>query len=229
MHIRNFAGIWLGAVVAIFTCLPLPGCTVRGADAMNPIEIEEWKVPYGGRARDPFAASADQIWFVGQSGNYLARFTPSTAKFFKRELPDSPGPHNLIVGSDGIVWYAGNLRGYIGRYDPSSDRIEKISMPKSDVRDPHTLVFDKDERHIWFTAQGANFVGRLTLASRAVDLIPVPTGGARPYGIKLAPDGTPWAVLVGTNKLASVNREYSADEPAAKACAIEDPECEACQ
>ncbi len=174
-------------------------------ESMDPVDIQEWEVPYEGRPRDPFAASADEIWFVGQAGNYLARFTPSTGEFFKRVLPDAARPHNLIVDSAGIVWYAGNRKGYIGRYDPDSDRIEKIPMPNPAARDPHTLVFDEDERHIWFTVQGGNFVGRLTVAGRAVDLIPVPTAYARPYGIKLAPDGTPWVVLLGTNKLASID------------------------
>jgi len=53
--------------------------------------------------------------------------------------------------------------------------------------------------------QQGNFVGRLTVASRAVDLIPVPTRSARPYGIVVAPDGTPWIALFGTHKLASVD------------------------
>ncbi len=184
----------------------LMGCAHGvAADAMAPIAIEEWKVPYGGRPRDPFAAGADAIWFVGQSGHYLARFTPSTAKFFRRELPDAPGPHNLIVGSGGIVFYAGNLEGYIGRYDPAADTIRKFPMPNPDARDPHTLVFSAGQRQIWFTVQGGNFVGRLTLATGAVELIKVPSWFARPYGIKMAPDGTPWIVLLGTNKLASVD------------------------
>ena len=114
-------------------------------------------------------------------------------------------PHNLIVGKDGIVWYAGNQRGYIGRYDPKSGAIEKIQMPDSDARDPHTLIFDKGQRHIWFTVQGGNFVGRMKIASRKVDLIPVPTRRSRPYGIIIAPNGTPWVALFGTNKLASID------------------------
>src|SRR5690606_10992748 len=177
------------------------------AETLNPITIDEWDVPFGGRARDPFAAGEDEVWFVGQRGHYLARFQPSTGEFFKRDLPDEAGPHNLIVGSDGIVWYAGNLRGYIGRYDPATDEIEKIEMPDPAARDPHTLVFDASEEHILFTVQGGNFVGRLTIADRAVDLIPVPTPRARPYGIKIAADGTPWIVLLGTNKIASVDPE----------------------
>jgi len=178
---------------------------VSAAEAVTRVDIEEWTVPFGGRPRDPYAAGDDEIWFVGQSGHYLGRFMPSTGKFFKRNLPDEPGPHNLIVGADGIVWYAGNRKGYIGRYDPGTDRIEKIVMPDAAAADPHTLVFDNGQRHIWFTVQGGNFVGRLNVASRNVDLIPVTTSGARPYGIKVAPDGTPWVVLLATNKLASVD------------------------
>lgn len=175
------------------------------AEELSPIKIEEWEVPFGGRTRDPFAASEDAVWFVGQRGHYLARFNPRTGEFFKRDLPDEAGPHNLIVGSDGIVWYAGNLRAYIGRYDPVSDTISKIEMPDPAARDPHTLVFDRTEEHIWFTVQGGNFVGRLTLADASVDLIPVPTERARPYGIKISGDGTPWVVLLGTHKIASID------------------------
>ena len=164
-------------------------------------------MPFGGHPRDPFAAGDDAIWFVGQRAHYLGRFTPATGAFVKWDLPDAAGPHNLIVGSGGIVWYAGNRRGYIGRLDPQSGAFEKIAMPDAAAHDPHTLVFSKDERHIWFTVQNGNFVGRLTLADRTTDLIAVPTPRARPYGIKIATDGTPWIVLLGTNKLASIDRQ----------------------
>jgi virginiamycin B lyase len=198
---RRFAPAAVGAAVLSWLATP----PIASGDELDPVQIDEWEVPYEGRVRDPFAAGADEIWFVGQRGHYLGRFTPSTGEFFKRDLPDDAGPHNLIVGSDGIVWYAGNLAGYIGRYDPDTDRIDKIPMPDSAARDPHTLVFDEGERHIWFTVQGGNFVGRLDTEDRSVDLIEVPTPRARPYGIKIADDGTPWIVLFGTNKLASVD------------------------
>lgn len=195
-------------IYAIFlacVCLILDPTPIDAAEEINPVTITEWQVPYRGRARDPFAASEDEIWFVGQKGHYLGRFTPSTGEFFKRDLGDSSGPHNIVVDSLGIVWYSGNLKGYIGRYDPGTDEITKIAMPDAAARDPHTMVFSEDESHIWFTVQGSNFVGRLTIADSMVDLVPVPTPRARPYGIKLATDGTPWIVLLGTNKLASVD------------------------
>lgn len=177
----------------------------EAVDVLNPVEIKEWNVTFGGRSRDPFAERADSVWFVGQGGNYLARLNPITGKMTRKMLDDEPGPHNLIVGSDGIVWYSGNLASYIGRFDPNSGQLDKIGMPDSKAEDPHTLVFDANGKHIWFTVQWGNFVGRLTVASRKVDLIPISTRRARPYGITIAPNGVPWVALLGTDKLASVN------------------------
>ena len=83
---------------------------------------------------------------MGQRGHYLATLDPATGRFWKRDLADSPAPHNVVVGSDGIVWYTGNLKGYIGRYDPAADAIERITMPDREARDPHTLIFAPDGR-----------------------------------------------------------------------------------
>ncbi len=169
------------------------------------IDIREWNVPWPDtRPRDPFAVSADEVWFVGQQGHYAARLNPETGEFARIDLPEGAGPHNLIVGEDGAVWYAGNLTGHIGRIDPASGEIEQIAMPDPAARDPHTLVFD-DAGDIWFTVQNGNFIGKLTVATRTVQLIPVPTERARPYGIDIAADGTVWAVLLGTNKLARID------------------------
>ncbi len=189
----------------VFAFLILGAQPAGAAGSLNPVEIKEWKVPFGGHSRDPFAESANSVWFVGQSGNYLARLDPRSGRITQKKLADEPGPHNLIVGTDGVVWYSGNLSGYIGRYDPASGKLEKIPMPDRRAGDPHTLEFDRDQRHIWFTVQWGNFVGRLRLAGRKIDLIKVPTPRARPYGIIIAPDGVPWVALLGTHKLASVD------------------------
>jgi len=170
------------------------------------LDIEEWQVPYDHSVpRDPFAESATSVWFVGQSAGYLANLDTETGEFVRVPLKDGSGPHNLIVGSDGIVWYAGNLNRLIGRYDPVTKKIEEIMMPDDSARDPHTLIFDEAEEHIWFTVQGGNMIGRLNIESRSVDLIRSQTSRSRPYGIKMAPDGSIWVVLFGTNKLAHVD------------------------
>lgn len=180
---------------------------MAGAGAADVLpEIREWRVPYEGtRPRDPFAESAGSVWFVGQQGGYLARLDVNSGEFTRVDLPEGEGAHNLIVGSDGIVWYAGNRLGVIGRYDPESGELEQIAMPDPAARDPHTLIFDAAEENIWFSVQGGNFIGRLNIASRKVDLIASKTERSRPYGVKLAPDGSIWVDLFGTNKLAHVD------------------------
>lgn len=170
------------------------------------LDVREWEVPYSSsRPRDPFAESATSVWFVGQRTGYLANFDVETGEFRKIDLRSESGPHNLIVGSDGTVWYAGNRKGLIGRFDPATGDIEEIPMPEAAARDPHTLVFDADEQNIWFTVQSGNMIGRLNVESRRVDLIPSMTNNSRPYGIKIAPDGSVWVALFGTNKLARID------------------------
>ena len=190
----------IGTVAATMTLL------VSSATLADELDIREWQVPYERSVpRDPFAESATSVWFVGQRGGYLAHLDTTTGEFTQVPLKDGSGPHNLIVGSDGVAWYAGNLNGLIGRYDPATRKIEEIPMPLEAARDPHTLIFDAGEQHIWFTVQHSNMIGRLNIETRKVDLVPSQTAGSRPYGIKLAPDGSIWVVLFGTNKLAHID------------------------
>ena len=193
------------AILLLFASAP---CTLALPAHAESLDIREWQVPYEeSRPRDPFAESATSVWFVGQRTGYLANLDTTTGNFTQIELKDGSGPHNLIVDSDGIVWYAGNRTRLIGRYDPRTKDIEEIPMPDAAARDPHTLIFDADEENIWFTVQGGNMMGRLNIATRKVDLIESRTPGSRPYGIKLAPDGSVWVVLFGTNKLAHIDPE----------------------
>lgn len=200
-EMRAFAAAVAAAVVTMmFTFAPERSV----AEEMNPVQIDEWPTPWQGRGRDPYAAGPDEIWFVGQQGHYLGRFTPSTEEFFKVDLPAGTGPHNNIVQSNGLVWYSGNAIGeIIGNYDPKTAKLTTIDVPGAS--DPHTLIFDDGEQNLWFTAQNGNVIGRMAMADQRIDLVTVPTARSRPYGIKIAPDGTPWIVLLGTNKLAKVD------------------------
>jgi virginiamycin B lyase len=195
------------SLVALAIALPAIAESGKAvAEKTEQVQIREWPVPWKDtRPRDPFYAGPDAVWFVGQTGNYLGRFNPQTAEFTKIDLVDEPGPHNVIVGRNGLVWYAGNRRGYIGRYDPQTRRIARIPMPYAAAEDPHTLAFEAGERNIWFTVQAGNIIGRLRLVNEIVDLTALNTPDARPYGIAMSPSGPPWVALFGTNKLATVD------------------------
>jgi virginiamycin B lyase len=173
----------------------------------NPVQVEitEWPVPWtDSRPRDPDVAPNGVIWLVGQGGDYAARFNPETKEFRRKDLPPGTGPHNLIIDWDGFLWIAGNRQAFIGRMNYVTGELTRFTFPDESARDPHTLVFSgKDE--IWFTMQWSNYVGRLNKRNGHVDLVPMQTEQARPYGIKMDSKGHPWIALLGTNGLATVD------------------------
>ncbi|HKQ81896.1 MAG TPA: hypothetical protein VJS42_06850 [Steroidobacteraceae bacterium] len=175
-----------------------------GAQSIAP-QFDYWKVPWpNSRPRDPDVDRNGIVWFVGQTGDYVAAFDPKNAQFRRIDLERGTGPHNLILGEDRAIWYSGNRVGNIGRLDPEQGIVvEKIALPAA-IRDPHTLIGD-GKGHIWFTAQASNTIGRLTLAGHKVDAIAMPTPNSLPYGIVVDASGRPWANLLGTNELATVD------------------------
>lgn len=185
--------------------LPAVAAVPAGAQQLAPVPSAEWEVPWGagGRPRDPHVGPDGNTYFVGQSGNYIARLDPRTGAFTQYRIDPGTHPHNLIVAPDGHVWYAGNRNGMIGRLDPRTGTITRYAMPDSAVRDPHTLIFDA-RGDIWFTAQTSGAVGHLETRTGRIRL--AYTGpGTRPYGIVLDSKGQPWFDLFGTNKLATID------------------------
>jgi virginiamycin B lyase len=172
--------------------------------AVSTIDIQEWPVPWEGRPRDPYTLDGETVWFVGQQNSYIARLDVASGEMERIDLREGAGPHNLIVAPNGDVWYAGNRDAHIGRYDVATGEFEIIDTPPETARDPHTLIWD-ETGDIWFSSQGANSIGFLDVSERAVQILPVPTPNSRPYGIKIAPDGTIWVCLFGSNKLVSID------------------------
>ncbi|WP_341503217.1 hypothetical protein [Gallaecimonas sp. GXIMD4217] len=188
-------------VLMLLSLLPF-SLLAKPAPLPDLLELKAWSVPWGGRPRDPAVAPDGSLWFCGQAGNYIGRLEPGSGDLKRFPLPKGTHPHNLIVAPDGAVWYAGNRSASIGRLDPKSGAIDSHPMPRGLV-DPHTLIWD-GAGHIWFSAQWSNALGHLNTASGQVQVFKVPLPRARPYGIKLGKDGNPWAVLLGSNHLATV-------------------------
>jgi streptogramin lyase len=98
------------------------------------VTLDAWKVPYE-NSRPVIRTSrlTAAIWFVGQAGHYLAVFDPNNASFAKHALADRPGPHNLVIASDGIVWYTGNL-----------EATSAASIPRTSARTTRPPIPDAD-------------------------------------------------------------------------------------
>jgi virginiamycin B lyase len=177
----------------------------QSAPAGNRLDIREWLVPWENSGpRDPYVADDGRVWFVGQKGHYVANLVPEGSQFNRYDLAPRTGPHNLLVDNNNDIWYAGNLDGHIGLLDPDTGKITRIEMPERAARDPHTLTFDS-RGDIWFTVQQGNYVGKLTTADHRVQLIKVPAGRSRPYGIVVDSEDVPWVVAFGSNKLLRVD------------------------
>lgn len=175
-----------------------PVVTAQQAD----FDVKEWAVEWGGRTRDPAVAPDGRVWFVGQTGNYIAVFDPTTGQFKRYEIEEGTNPHTVIVDEKGGVWYAGNRNNRIGRLEPATGAIKTIMT--GEATDPHTMVFD-GKGHIWFTSQGANRIGRLNVATEKVDLVTPYEQPSNPYGIVLDPKGRPWVALLRTNMVAMID------------------------
>ena len=196
------------------SCLAVALAIVLGgsdaaAQTITRVPIQEWTVPWPDtRPRDPFTDIAGGVWFVGQTGDYIARLDPVTGTFARRDLPEGTGPHNLVVADDGSIWVAGNRTAELQVYDPTEGLTARISMPDPAARDPHTLVFASDGT-LWFSVQNGNFVGRLRPGGdpAQVELVPVPTSASRPYGIVLDHTGRPWFTEFAGGKIGTVDPE----------------------
>jgi virginiamycin B lyase len=187
--------------------LPAHGA-LRLAPAQE-IDIKQHEVPFAvGRSRDAFVAPDGKVWFVGQTGNYLAVFDPTSSQFTQHKIPDRTNPHTNIVTPDGIVWLAGNGNGTIVRFDPKTGNTKVIRVPVEGITrtDPHTMVYD-GHGGIWFTSQNSHFVGHLTIGTEKIQIVKTSEGGVRtnPYGIILDPDGRPYFDLFATNKIGTID------------------------
>jgi len=123
---------------------------------------------------------------------------PETGEVWEYSLPENAKPHTVTPDAEGNIWYTGNSNGTIGKLDPRTGRITEYKMPDPAARDPHTAVFDK-KGTLWFTLQISNMVGRLIPATGDIKLVKVARPNSRPYGIKVASDGSLWVACNGGN------------------------------
>jgi len=124
-------------------------------------------------------------------------------------LPEKALPHSITPDRDGNIWYTGNGNGTVGKLDPKTGNITEYKMPDPAAKDPHTAVFD-DKGRMFFTLQAANMIGRLLPSTGEIKLVTSPRKNSRPYGIKVATDGSLWVSCNGSNCLLKVDPESMA-------------------
>jgi len=160
----------------------------------GPLEVtfKEWVMPtLGQRSRDPIQAADGAIWWAGQFGNLIGRLDPTTGEMKEWQLPPNSFPHTVELDAKGTPWFTGNKNGSVGKLDPATGKITVYKMPDPNAKDPHTLIFDH-KGIAFFTLQNSNMVGRLNPETGLIKLITSPVPNSKPYGIKVAADGSIW-------------------------------------
>ncbi|WOJ96191.1 cytochrome C [Congregibacter brevis] len=160
------------------------------------INIEEWIAPtLGQRSRDPVEAPDGSIWWTGMWASLTGRLDPETGDMQEFYLPPAARPHSIVPDDGGNIWYTGNGNATIGKLDPLTGLITEYP---TEARDPHTAIFHPNG-HLYFTSQHAGMLGRLDPATGALQEVKT---RAKPYGIKVGPDGRLWIAHNGTNAIA---------------------------
>lgn len=194
----------LAVLLALLVPVAADSQARQAGNAVASHDPKTWDVPYGAntRPRDPYADSQGRVWFVGQSGNYIAYMDSRTGQFKQFAIDSGTHPHNLVV-EKGQVWFTGNRNNRIVRLDPETGKLTTFRVPEN-VRDPHTMIFDPKSGVAWFTAQQAGVIGRFDPKTEEFRLWR--TGErTRPYGVVIDSKGNPWIDLFGTNKIATID------------------------
>jgi virginiamycin B lyase len=187
------------------------------------VSIREYQVPTPhARPHDPAVAPDGALWVTEQMANKLGRLDPASGKFkeYSLKTPDS-GPHGLVADRHGNIWFAAIFAGYVGKLNPATGDITEYRSSNGAKIDPHTPVFDHNGI-LWFTNEDTNYIGRLDPATGKMELKPVPTAHAVPYGIVVTRSGVPFFCEFGTNKIGSIDpatmaiREYALPASAAR-------------
>ena len=194
----------------------------------NPLEPKEWTVPWQNtRPRDPIQDKTGRVWFVGQTGNYVAFLDPRSGEFKRYEIDAGTNPHNVVIDEQNNVWFTGNRNRRIVQLIPETGELKTHMMPDSTVRDPHTLIFDKNGIG-WFSAQQTQRIGRFDRKTGEIKLWRPPHDSptdsiTNPYGVVLASDGRPYFNLFQSNKIATIDpktleyKEYVHPDPRMRA------------
>ena len=117
------------------------------------------------------------------------------------EYPIEVSPLNISVESAGHVWFTApnsNLIGSLIVTSTTEFRVQKFPVPTAASK-PYDLVYKNGI--VWFTEQAGNRIGKLDVATGAIQEFVIPTANSAPKGIGVAADGTVWFVESNGNQL----------------------------
>lgn len=161
--------------------------SIPGAPAITEYSsgISASSTPYG------IASGPDgNLWFTEQTGNRIARITPSgTVTEFSTGITGAVEPIGIASGADGNLWFTEHSANRIGRITPSGTVTEFSSGITGQA--PARITSGPDG-NMWYVYDNGNYIGRITPSGAITEF---PTGISGIFGgrdVTSGPDGNLW-------------------------------------
>jgi virginiamycin B lyase len=170
------------------------------------VTMREWKVPtLGSRPHDGMATRDGNIWWSGTVSNKIGYINPRTNEIREYEMktPGS-GPQGMVEDAEGTIWFTMITKGLVGKLNRKTGDIVEYQMPQPGVHGGAHTPFLDQKGNFWFTLRSGH-LGRLTMASGELKVVPSPSDPTYPYGLKVDSKGIPWYVDFQQNKLGSID------------------------
>jgi virginiamycin B lyase len=168
------------------------GLVRRGPDGTHTeVALPEGSAPYGVAARD------GEVWFTAAGTNRIGhRATDGTITWFDLPIPGSR-PAMITLDADGTPWAALNGAAAIAEVVDGTVEIIELTAGSAPVG------IAAGGGGVWFADIAGGSVGRIA-ADGTVHRIALPDPACRPHAVAVAADGSCWATLWGSGRLAHV-------------------------
>ena len=158
-------------------------------------KVTFFKTPSGGGAPHTLVLGDNgDIWFTGQTGNYVARFerTPDgkTGKITEYKMPGSP--YGLAIDNKGNVWVCRYSADKLGKLDTKTGKITELNLGAG-ARPRHIAA--APDGSLWVTLYGRGKLARIDpAANKVTGEFALPAGrNAGPYSVNVDAAGKVWA------------------------------------
>ncbi|MEE9606618.1 MAG: carboxypeptidase regulatory-like domain-containing protein [Myxococcota bacterium] len=136
------------------------------------------------------------VWITLALGNQLARFDPESEEWLIEDLRRGFYPHTLRIDAQGRIWYTISASNHLGMFDPASGEHRQIRLPS------RTFGQAVIVRAMPFLLWLGRYVDLRGSAAEGEGVsLPVP------YGIDIAPDGTPWFSQLNEHRIGRIDPE----------------------
>ncbi|MEN2280878.1 hypothetical protein AAGF08_01985 [Algoriphagus sp. SE2] len=116
------------------------------------------------------------IYVTGQNMDCVAKLNYDGIILEYYKMPDSSGPHGILLDKEGKIWVSLEFQGKVvrlgedGKIDKSVDVSLIIEGSKKKINPaPHGICLDAEGKSIWFTGKRTSTVGKFSLEDFSVE------------------------------------------------------------